>query len=152
MFQIEVSPNAELLTHSVEFDRGSFLEETIYGFSVKNVGRSIATGVQFQMVKIETRANADEAFRLASDHTYSLSLFEGANAHTLPESITLLPSAQVDVRLATEREDSWAIMPAIRRIPDYFEESHTTSDEYRFTVAVFDDKSHSASSVILISP
>src|SRR3981081_2399602 len=61
------SKNWLILMHSAEVGNGELYKEQIYAFYVRNVGRRIATGVRFQLLKIEYREQNQPQFSEYSD-------------------------------------------------------------------------------------
>jgi hypothetical protein len=66
---------SKVLAHSTEARQGEILREEIYGFYVRNVGRRLATGVRFQLIKIEHRRSERHLFSEISDHAFELTLY-----------------------------------------------------------------------------
>jgi hypothetical protein len=129
-----------ILTHHAEAANGETYEEETYGFYVRNAGRRIATGVRFQLMKIEYRGKNFPHFVDRSLQTHDLSVYNQFGDGRGASAITLVPNARAIVHLGTWREDSSVIFPAVASIPDYYEESCQGADEFRFTVVAFDDK------------
>jgi hypothetical protein len=142
-----------LLSHGVQAGNGEFYDEIIYGFEVTNKGRSTATGVRVQLIQIEVHEKGEE-YRVISRHASDLRLYSERRTETTG-NIVLIRGASIVVQLASWREDYHAdyhaIFPAVAGLPDYYEESCQTAFDYRFSVAVFDDKGSSAHKVITIS-
>src|SRR5260221_11782372 len=69
---IEDHNDCLILSHSDEQANGERYEEKRYGFYVRNRGRSIATGVQFQLIKIEHKPDPTAGFSTASEQTWHL--------------------------------------------------------------------------------
>jgi hypothetical protein len=140
-----------ILMHSAQVNRGEFLEEETYGFYVHNIGRTIATGVRFQLIKIEYRGSEWPEFAEASNQTSDLAVYNGSGANKRgAESATLVPGAKTLVHLGSWREDYDVVFPAIHSIPDYYEESCSSADEFRFTVVAYDDHAHFTTGVAII--
>lgn len=137
----------QILSHSSEAGNGELYREELYGFAVRNTGRRVATGVEFQLLKIETRRRKDSEFRTVADNTFELAVYNTASAKRGATKVTLVPGSAVLVHLATWREDYWAVMPAVNGIPDYYEETCSDAEEYRFTLAAFGDKGELATAV-----
>jgi hypothetical protein len=116
--------NCEILSHGAEVGRGEIYDEKIFGFYVRNVGRRIATGVRFQLVKIEYREKEWPEFADISDQAYVLSLYKGAGRKSEDIETVLVPGAAALVELAGWREDHGAIFPAVSGLPDYYEDLH----------------------------
>ncbi len=138
-FRIETDDNCAILSHSTSTQWEAFLGEKIYGFSVRNVGRRIATRVRFQILQIETRERSAPNFRPASNHTMDLTTYRNSENLGGDAEVTLLPGATALVSLAWWREDRDAVIPATSHVPDYYEEGCVNVVQYRFKVAAFDD-------------
>ena len=110
----------------------------VYGFHIRNTGREVATGIRVQLTKIETRYKADEGEPTCiSRCTYDLGL-EGGGSEA-----TLVPAAATAVRLGSWEREHGVIIPEISgRLPQYYLEVCEQATECRFTVVVFDDRSH----------
>jgi hypothetical protein len=142
--------NSRLLSHTVEAPHGQYLKEEIYGFSVRNIGRSVATGIRVQLVRIEQRGRKDENFGTISEHAQDLEHYNGDSRASGGTEAVLVPGAAVIIELAWWPENWWALMPAVAALPHYFEESCADASVYRFTVVVFDDKARFAQQIITI--
>lgn len=142
-----------ILSDAEEVASGQLLDREIYGFDVRNAGRRIATNVRFQLLKVEGRDKGSDEFHLLAEGAYDLSVFRESRRDFGSPTATLVPGAQVTVELAKWREDHFdALMPAIREVPPYFEESCQGVREFRFTVAVFDDEREFKSAVLSVRP
>jgi hypothetical protein len=65
-----------ILSHSTQVDDShELVKERMYGFIVRNVGRRIATGVRFQLLKAEYREEGGE-FNTVARHAFGLSIHE----------------------------------------------------------------------------
>src|SRR5262245_53645776 len=82
---IDADPNCLVLMHSVEQSSGEILREQVYAFRVCNRGRTIASGVKVQLVKIETLDEGSDDFRIQSHDIFALSPL--ANLTTSVESL-----------------------------------------------------------------
>lgn len=142
--------NARILSHSAEVRRGEYLREEIYGFSVRNEGLRVAIGVRFQLIKVEHRRSGQDEFREISDQAYELNLYNGAGSSSGAGSVMLVPGAAALVKLASWREDYEPIFPAVIGLPDYYEESTSGSDEFRFTVVAFDGNGSYVTEIVTI--
>jgi hypothetical protein len=123
------------------------VDENYYGFDVRNRGRRIATGVRFQVLKIECREPKASAFNTASDTALDLFLHTGADARRGAREATIVPGASVTVQLAWWREDRDVIIPAIDHALDCYEEGCAGAREYKFSVVAFDDRGHFVTAV-----
>lgn len=139
-----------ILSHTTQADLNSFLKEIIYGFHVRNTGRRIATGVKFQILKIETRNDSSRGFATASDRVITLATYNHADKIRGDIQTTLVPNAATLVSLAFWREDRDAIFPSATYLPDYYEEGCADAIEYRFTVVAFADNANFATEVLTI--
>ncbi len=144
------SKNWRVLMHDAQVGLGETYAEEIYAFYVCNVGRRIATGVRFQLIKIEYRGVNWLEFADASEQTCDLAVYTQASANRGAESITLVPGAKTLVHLASWREDYDVVFPAVATLPDYFEEICTGATEFRFTVVVFDDHARFTTAIVTI--
>lgn len=135
-----------LVSHGVEASHGQILDETIYGFYVRNTGRRIATGVRVQLIQIEHRGIKDKEFRTASEHAYDLAQYKGTEG----SKTVLVPGAVAVMELALWREDYWAVRPAVGELPDHYEEICGDSTEYKFTVVAFDDNARFVRKVLTV--
>ncbi len=142
--------NCQILSHGAEVGPGEIRDEKIFGFYVRNVGRQIATGVRFQLIKIEYRKKDGPEFADISGHAYSLAVYKGAGRKSEDTETVLVPGSAALVELASWREDYDPIFPAVSGLPDYFEEICSLAVEYRFTVVAFDDKARYVRKVLTI--
>lgn len=125
-----------------------------YGCSVRNVGRTIATGVRVQLVRIEGRHSGHE-FRCLLEHTYELFPFRHGTGASASAPIVLVPGMAIEIGLASKKGSDVithcdAILPSVSGIPELFEEMVFGLSEYRYTVVAFDDRAHSARKVLSI--
>lgn len=141
-----------LLAHGSEVSTGQFYDEQIYGFSVRNAGRRIATGVRFQLTRIEFRDIDSPDFVEFSGNAYDLALYKGAYRPSSDYETVLVPNAAVVVALAKWREDHDPVFPSVNGLPAYYEEICTYAEEYRLTVVAFDEKAHFSQSVLTLGP
>lgn len=139
-----------ILSHSTEINPGEYAKEELYGFTVGNTGRRIATGVEFQLLQVDVRYRKEDEFRTVVNHTFALSLYTSSSGERGATKVTLVPGSAVLVHLATGREDYDAIFPIVDGIPDYYEETCSEADGYRFTVATFGDDGEPATAVVTI--
>jgi hypothetical protein len=95
-----------ILSHSTQVDDShELVKERMYGFIVRNVGRRIATGVRFQLLKAEYREEGGE-FNTVARHAFGLSIYTNTYDETHgPVEATLIPKAAVLVHLGSWRED-----------------------------------------------
>ena len=127
-----------------------------YTFSVKNTGRSIATSVQFQLIKIEFQQNEKCGFQCISEHVYNLPVYNSQTNQKYTEAV-LIPEATVDVHLASrpdyKERGMDIIYPASPGLPDFYDTVCEGAAKYRFTVVTFDDddKARYAQKVMTIS-
>lgn len=147
--KIEASEDCRALHHTAQTEHG-YLDEEIYAFSVSNKGFRIATGVRFQLIKIEKRESDAKKFETVSDEASDLAPYIGSDVTAEPNPAVLVPGAAISVRLGKWREDYPCVIPAVRNLPDYFEEMCDTADEFRFTVIAFDDKARHTKKVLTV--
>jgi len=147
------SDGTVLLSHESETEDGP-LREVWHGFQVWNTGRRVATGVRFQILKIEIRDRAQPRgdFSLISDSAIDLSIYTGADGTREAKQATLVPGAAVSVALAYWREDNDVVRPASEFASDYYEEICSQAEEFRFTVCAFDDGKRYATAKVVIGP
>jgi hypothetical protein len=139
-----------VLSHSVEIGSGELCDEEVYGFNVRNVGRRIATGVHFQLLKLERRDSTDEKFTTVSDDALELSLYSSGQRSHRSTQTSLVPGAAALVELARWREDYFVVMPSVATLPEYYEETCTGSVEYRFTVVALYESARFVREVLTI--
>jgi hypothetical protein len=155
-----------VLDHSDYLEPGhsaELVKEKLYGFYVRNTGRRIATGVRFQLLKIECREIGTDEFRTVAEHGFELVLYLPAH-HRIPAhhrdfklrppsvaQTSLVPKATALVDLATWRAN-WPdiVKPSVSAMPEYYEPICSSSDAYRFTVVAFDDGGRYAQKVVTI--
>ena len=121
---------------------------TIYGFSLHNAGRSIATGVQVQLVKVIAQHDENKHC-LLSENAYDLFPYRRETRENISVPLTLVPGAAVDIQLASrndhdDRPYEDVIYPSVSEIPELFEETATGATAYMYTVVAFDDKANFA--------
>jgi hypothetical protein len=148
--KIEHSDTNRLLSHTTSLPSGEMVGEEYYGFEVRNTGKHVATGVQFQIVKIENEIEGGWAEM--ANTALGLSTYHGADATTSEAKATLVPGASVAVGLATWREDRDTVMPLAHGLPDYYEELCEGSKAYRFTVVAFEDNGYYVTAVLTVKP
>ena len=126
---------------------------TIYGFSVRNVGRNLAKDVRVQLVKVEGRDQSGN-YRTLLEQTFELEpVGDGEDSST---SMAIVPGRTIQVRLASSRHDSGygpycgVVFPAVSGLSEHYEEFAADVDDYRFTVAVFADDSGAVSKSLCI--
>lgn len=139
-----------LLSHTTETQGYECYDEDIYGFQLRNTGRGIATGVRIQLIKIEYYDEQRSKYIEVSEHAHDLSLYTSAGRQPDNTEIVLVPGANVDVQLASWREDYDVIFPSVSALPDYYEEICYSAPDYRFTVVAFDDKGHFVQEVLTL--
>jgi hypothetical protein len=148
--KIEHSETNCLLSHTTALSSGEMAGEKYYGFEVRNTGWRVATGVQFQIVKIENEIEGGWAEM--ADTALVLSTYHGADAKTAETKATIIPGASVAVGLATWRQDHDTVIPLAYGIPDYYEEFCEGSKAYRFTVVAFEDNGYYVKAVLTVRP
>lgn len=121
---------------------------TVYGFCVRNKGRTIATGVRIQLVKIVARHEGNKHYRL-SENTYDLAPYHHGKRESVSAPLTLVPGSSVEIDLASRNDsDNGAyedvIYPSVSQLPHLFEEIATGAIEYTYSVVVFDDRANSS--------
>jgi hypothetical protein len=146
--KIEHSETNCLLSHSTVLSSGQWVEEKYYGFDVRNTGKRVATGVQFQIVKIEHEIEG--AWEEIANTALGLSTYHGASARTSEQRMTIVPRTAVTVGLATWRQDHDTVRPLADGIPDYYEEACAGSKAYRFTVVAFEDNGYYVNEVLTV--
>ena len=116
--------------------------QTIYGCSIRNVGRLPAADVRVQLLKIEARGQNGK-YRTLLEHTYDLAPTASASDRTAP--IILVPGGKKDFRLASSQDSGLAysaydgiVFPSVSELPEQFDELAFGVDEYLYTVAAFD--------------
>ena len=77
---------------------------TVYGFSLRNKGRTIATGVRVQLVKIVARHDGNKQY-LLSENAYDLLPYHQGKRESVSVPLTLFPGSSVEIYLAS-RNDS----------------------------------------------
>lgn len=133
------SDNALIVSDSVHYaNHPDMLSRRVFGFYVKNSGRSVAKDVQFQITKIETRRREDTEYSPVSESTHQLGIYTGADGNYGATSVTLAPKSAALIRLGSWREDTGVIWPAISEQIDYHEEANSDAVDWRFTVIAFD--------------
>jgi hypothetical protein len=147
----EIGDNNILLSHTVEAANHEYYKEKRYGFYVRNAGRRAATGIRFQIIKIEYRGKEWPEFAVSSEHAYELALYGGQHVRSRDTETVLVPGATAVIDLAGWREDYDVIFPSVTGLPDYYEEICSGADEYRFTVVAFDDKARYVQKVITVN-
>ncbi len=152
LLEIDVGTNnATLLSHGMSSEHGEMYTEEIYGFRVRNVGRQIALNVRFQLLSFDYRDGSDDDFSPISNDTYELAVDPGDRCKPPSGSQTLVPKASTTVRLATWTDGQYDLLvPAIGRLPPYFEECCEASYEGRFLVAAFADNAECVTAEITI--
>lgn len=131
-------------------DKDTVLEVTerhkVYGFSLQNVGRRIATGIRVQLVKIEARHGERHICLL--HNAYDLRPYRQERSDSPLVPITLFPGAQIDIALASRYEENTehadVAWPSVPELPELFEELAAEANEYLYTVVAFDEKDHAA--------
>lgn len=119
---------------------------TIYGFHLHNAGRSIATGVQIQLVKMIAQHDENRGY-LLSENAYDLFPYRRDTRETMSVPLTLVPGAAVEIKLASRNDHDDGpyedvIYPSVSEIPELFEETASGATAYAYTVVAFDDKAN----------
>lgn len=134
------SDNATIVSDSVHYaNLPEMLDRRVYGFYVKNAGRSVAKDVQFQITRIATRRREDTEYTPVSESSHQLGIYTGADNAPGAKTVTLAPKSAALVRLGSWREDADVIWPAISEQIDYHEEANSDAVDWRFTVITFDE-------------
>jgi hypothetical protein len=146
----ELDGGSRILSHSTPIgDSHELVEERMYGFLVRNAGRSMAAGVRFQLLKIEYRER-DGEFITVADHAFTLSVYAGADGSDGGTETSLVPNAAALVHLGIWRQDIDALVPAVTGLPDYYVETCAAGVEYRFGVVAFDPQGRYAEKTLTI--
>lgn len=140
---IEVSADGEniLLDHTAQLDAQTMAQEKYFGFYVRNSGRSIATNVRFQILKIRWKDDGKE-YVGTGDMALDLSTFRGSAAKDGDgsRSVTLVPKAAVPVAFGRWMDGPEDIVwPCAEHSLDYYEEASMNADEWELDVVMFDD-------------
>lgn len=109
--------NSQILSHAAQVGPSEFYDERIFGFYVRNLGRRIATGVRFQLIKIEYREKNWPVFADVSNQAYELALYKGAGRKSEDSVTVLVPTAGALVELAAWRETMTPYFPSYRVYP-----------------------------------
>jgi hypothetical protein len=137
-----------IISHIAQIDVGEVAEEKYFGFNVRNVGRSVATGVRFQILTLEFRDNDKKEFNRFPDTAMNLATYSGADSERGNEKITLVPGAAATIALAWWREDSEILRPCAANIFDYYEEACQEATQFKFHVVAFDDSGDFVTAII----
>ena len=129
-----------VLSHSTEAAHGALYKEEIFSFSVRNVGRRVATGVRCQLLKIEYRRKEWPEFADVKESAADLRTYAEGGGGEGDLVTTLIPQACAQFQVAAWREDYPVLFPSIDRTPAYYEEICSGAVEYRFTVVAIDDQ------------
>ena len=121
---------------------------TTYGFSVRNKGLTVATGVRVQLVKMVAHHDENK-HNILSENAYDLSPLRRRDTGSTSVPLTLFPGASIEIALASrnDRDDGRyedVIFPSVSEMPHLFEEMATGATEYMYSVVVFDDKANSS--------
>lgn len=112
----------------------------VYGFRVRNDGRSISHGVRFQLLRSQCRSHGLKGYGPISERTFPLAVYNQASSDRGPTEVTLVPGASVDVELARWTDDQYdVVVPSVRSLPEYFLEACSEIGDFKFSVVVFDD-------------
>jgi hypothetical protein len=90
-------------------------------------------------------------FAEISGHAYDLTLYKGAGRGPGDSVTVLVPGASVVVWLASWREDTEVIFPAVSGLPDYYEAICNNATTYRFLVVAFDERARFVRKVLTIN-
>jgi hypothetical protein len=143
--------NWQFLMQLVEAEKGKKrIEERRYGFCVCNYGHRIATGVRFQLLKIEYRHEGWAEFHQISGQTFDLFVANESGSDRGANMTTLVPGAVTTVHLASWREDFELVLPETAVMPMGYVEMCQHAVEFRFTVVAFDDQAQFTKSVATI--
>jgi hypothetical protein len=134
-----INDKNHLLSHTAQVSAEETADETYYGFAVRNVGRSIATGVRFQILSIEFKDNGEEKYHHFKDTAIDIAVYVNAESEEGATSITLVPQAAARIAVAWNNEARGVLMPCAKHVPDYWDENCEMADEFIFHVVVFDD-------------
>lgn len=147
------SENLEVLSHKTSTADSGWLDEKAFGFDVQNCGRSLATNVRSQLLKIEARDRDQSEFSVVFSGAAPLRLYSNVGRRDGSLVATIVPQARVIVALAEWRDDHVGVVfPATESWPDYYEEFCEGAVEYRFRVVAFSDDSHYVSETLLLQP
>jgi hypothetical protein len=152
--KIETSQSYLLLSHVAQVAGGEMAGEKYFGFTVRNVGKRIATGVRFQILamRFRTRKQPENDFSVVIDTILELSTYQGADGPRGSKEATLVPGAGVTVALGWWREDHDTVRPMATNVPDYFEETCSGAIEYEFDLVAFNDRGDFEAATIRITP
>jgi hypothetical protein len=141
-----------LLSHSTQ-TRDGLLSEKYFGFKVRNEGRSVATGVRFQITGIRFLSKGHESLDYLGDMALDLHVYTGAEDKKMGANvITLVPKSGSYIALAWWREDITAVRPCTVDVFDYYDEMASSHDGAEFDVVVFDDSGDFATATIVTEP
>lgn len=138
VLEFRLVENHVLLSHTAESEHG-YLQEVLFGFGVHNRGKSVATGVRCQILKISHRRDDESEFEEFPNSALNLCSFSGAGSVTGSDVVTVVPDATVVIGLAYWRQDIDVIRPLAANVFDYYDEITESSHVYRFEVVAFDD-------------
>ena len=128
-------------------------KHTIYGFSVRNVGRKLTQNVRAQLVKVEGRGPSGE-YRTLLDQTFDLEPvgIEGDSS----TSVALVPGRTIKFRMASSKHDSGygpyygVVYPSVLGLSERFEEFASDVGDFRYTVAAIADGERFASKALCV--
>jgi hypothetical protein len=140
-----------IMSHTIQISREDYGQEEVYGFTVRNKGKKIATGVRFQILGIQFREKHLVDFSILSDLALNLKTY-AANPDHGQEIITLVPKAAATVALALLQAEDGVVYPSAKGVMEYYEEMCADAFEYRFEIAVFDDSGDFATETLTIIP
>lgn len=130
--------NYELMTIGVEDAGGRFLySKIVYGFQVRNTGRTIATGVRFQINSVEMRLPSRLDYERLANYSIDLAVFENAEKAGTVKETSILPGAAAQVALAVGSTFLGLVEPHAENTPGFFGKMEG-AEELRFLVAAFD--------------
>jgi hypothetical protein len=150
------NPRHLILNHDVQVELTEFAREKIFDFEVCNRGRTVATGVQFQLLSLECQRTENAEFFLVSESTMRLRTYVQESSATA-ETLTLAPGAKVTVGVAQWQDgyhgDRDLLFPLITEpLPEYYQQSCEGAVVFRAKVATFDDGKAFATSTLLLKP
>lgn len=149
--KIKQIKNALLLSHTTQLSPTEDADELYFGFVVQNVGRTVSTGVRFQIIGIKFGHKNGDFLDYLGEMALDLSVYRGAHGtETGASEITLVPNAAARIALAWWREDQTALRPCVDNSFDYYDEMADNVTEFEFDIAAFDDSGNLATSTIRV--
>lgn len=144
-----IEPMDYILSHNTMIDGGVFQDEVIYGFNVRNDGKTVATGVQFQILHIRHRGPNDAEWHSLKDMALPLRTYAGDDLKGR-DSITLVPAAAATIELARWMEGHNSVTPSAPGLFEYYDESVSGSNEFQFEVVAFADGGYFKTSTVVV--